>query len=67
MRVSFHISCFYKENPLLNVLIDLIVFIMLMVAFLASSKQLLPLLNLKEEVEGGSLNYKVGFICILVY
>lgn len=45
----------------------MIVVIILMVAFLASSKQLLPLLNLKEEVEEGSLNYKVGFICILVY
>ena len=65
--MSFRICCFYKENPFLNVPIDLIVLIILMVAFLASSKQLLPLLNLKEEVEGGSLNYKVGFICILVY
>ena len=63
----FRICCFYKENPLLNVPIDLIVVIILMVAFLASSKRLLPLLNLKKEVEGGSLNYKVGFICILVY
>ena len=63
----FRICCFYKENPLLNVPIDLIVVIILMVAFLASSKQLLPLLNLKEEVAGGSLNYKVGFLCILFF
>ena len=65
--MSFYICCFRKENPLLNVPIDLIGVIILMVAFLASSKQLLLLLNLKEEAEGGSLNYKVGFICILVY
>ena len=65
--MSFLFFFFYKENPLLNVPIDPIVVIILMVAFLASSKQLLPLLNLKEEVEGGSLKYEVGFICILVY